>query len=901
MEMVKVRLEAQKLAASVVSAINTIYSNNSWAKKRAGEESLWWEINCSVSSITVARDPSSKDPEYATPTQRQHAVHLKFRRTVGYPWQLENPLELEALLGLWVWSLISDPTMETQDTYSHLTRSRATEIATRRIVSTAEYVESIRVWLGDANPGLQGSTLGLETEGGRPADVFIHNQSKPGTHTYKYNLSGFGQASGFDYALLKTRLSNDLGPRHLATAARFFGWHNMESAQTQDSQPTTKPIRIFSADTDCSLLSSCAHEIFGYFIKAILDSGYAQELGDIVIEQDRRGFRLDNSFVAELTKSFTESRLGSRTEALLCILPSVIARLQLPSAKSCLEAASNTAKEHRKRKEWKDAELVLKWAWEICRNSEPQGGEELTEDYTSRAAIALGELYRWALMDETARNFGSNGISWLLGQKEFLSEACCEVIDRYDTIRRCFDNEDDTKDHLAATLLRLTRGTSTMGREAKGDTLIRAAKKGWTEVVLALLESATEPDFKDLDSRTAISYAAESGTVEVTKILIRAGAFPDPRDNDGFTPMMFAIYGGHEVVVRLLLQNDRVDINSTNNDGRTPLHIALKKGHVAIAHLLVSSNKCDLNGRNGHGYGPLSIAARYGHKAVVKQLLDTGKVDLGPPSSSWGPLRLAASCGHAAVVRLLLESGKFDMDSSPRSTAPNWAISDAAEEGQEATVQLLLESGTVDLDDDTWPPRAVEKAAGNGHKGVVKLLLESGRLDLNGDTWSRAFKKGLIKAVGSGHEGVVKLLLESGKVSLDGDILPEVSQALRRAAETRHEGVLKLLLESGKADLGRDSLSAGTLKRAAESGYKGVVELLVKSGYVHVDVRETRGRTLLHIAADNGWESVVKLLLETGKLNPDAVDNYGQTAMQLATKYRRTHVVKLFQDHGYQI
>ncbi|KAH8659516.1 hypothetical protein BGZ61DRAFT_303571, partial [Ilyonectria robusta] len=167
------------------------------------------------------------------------------------------------------------------------------------------------------------------------------------------------------------------------------------------------------------------------------------DFGSIDIQQETQHFRLENNLVSELANLFTESQLGPREDALLCVLPPIISRLTLSSAGSALAAARKSANQHRRRDEWMQAETVLRWAWRICTEPQPSRASAdrpiLAHKHTERAAIALGEIYRWALQgNDTTKKFGLDGIKWLSGQKSGRSQpltvAVDKIIDRYNGI-----------------------------------------------------------------------------------------------------------------------------------------------------------------------------------------------------------------------------------------------------------------------------------------------------------------------------------------------------------------------------------------------------------------------------------------------------------------------------------
>jgi ankyrin repeat protein len=354
--------------------------------------------------------------------------------------------------------------------------------------------------------------------------------------------------------------------------------------------------------------------------------------------------------VSEIIEVFTERQLGSKEDALLCILCPIIHQLRLPSRESALVAARRNANYHRKRNEWTQAETVLRWAWRTCSEPQHHTGRDdcqndqqpLADEITQKAAIALGELYRWALRDNKTKEFGFRGIKWLSAQKGDLKEpvtAVGMILDRYNNIAKKIEQDSNTSDSelpstatddLTTTLLYLTRSTP-MTAEEKGKALCLAAEHGWTEAVLALLELGAEPDFKDpsKDFRTALSQAAQNERIDTMKELLDWGAFPNSGDEKNRTPLSYASETGSTLAAKTLLEDQRVDSDAKDQQGRTPLLWAEKNGHQAVAQLLIDSGKVDLDVRDNESKRtPLLWAARNGHQAVVQLLVNSGKVDL---------------------------------------------------------------------------------------------------------------------------------------------------------------------------------------------------------------------------------------------------------------------------------
>ena len=81
---------------------------------------------------------------------------------------------------------------------------------------------------------------------------------------------------------------------------------------------------------------------------------------------------------------------------------------------------------------------------------------------------------------------------------------------------------------------------------------------GLREVMIALLKNGHDPNFKDTNGQTPLSWAAENGHEAVVKLLLEKGAELESKDSkdasNGWTPLSWAAYNGHEAVAKLLLK-----------------------------------------------------------------------------------------------------------------------------------------------------------------------------------------------------------------------------------------------------------------------------------------------------------------------------------------------------------
>ncbi|KAJ5641883.1 hypothetical protein N7490_005883 [Penicillium lividum] len=844
-EMVQVRGESRHLAALIEATVKSIFSKAKVKKPWKDASSMFWGIDCTLCE-------KSKD---TTMSWNKHTVYLEFTRDPynrRSPWKLKNKQGLEAVLGLWVWSLKSDPAIEIEDLVTGLKRSTAGDIQARRIIPTDQAIKpDLRIWLGDDDNITEYNLYSASSNLRDPSTVWTKTGGNDVRHIEKISSSMRSVSS---------------------PQIRFFGWKAAQLPQSQNSAV----VSLWSAPIKGSLVSPCAQEVFASFIASILD--IVDDIGPVDV-QEAETFRLENILVTEIVGLFTEMQLGSRQEALLCVMPLMIPQLKMRSAESALEAARTSANQRRRHREWKKAEEVLKWAWSICTESRPSCSSPvdnregqmlgLEDRLAEQATITLAELYRWALMYDAKSSFGRNGISWLKTKKSSQSVAVGEVIDRYvDVANRIARNEVSHSDFLTVMengcvtselLLLLTQSASKMKSEQKGKALCLAVKHRCAEVVRALLELGSEPDFQDTGGRTALSYAAAQGDESIVKELLQWGGFPNSEDILHRTPLSYASEAGFHRVTELLLRDNRVSPDSTDINGWTPLFWAAQNGNEPIVKQLLQNNKVDPGVKDSEGWTPLLLAAQSGYRTVVEQFIRSDKVDLNAKDSDGcTPLLWAAQKGYTAIVKLLLETGQADLDTK---------------------------------DSDGWTPLYL--AAYNGHEAVVKLLLETKKVDP--DLKNRFGRTPLWYAAQKGYEVVVEHLLRSEKVDPNAKD-NNGCMPLLWAARNGHEAVVKLLLQKDNVDPDSKDGKVTPLWYAARNGHAAVVKQLLETKKVDPNIMDIYGRTPLLWAAQNGHEGIVEQLLQDVRTDPEAKDNEGWTPLLWAARNGHGAVVKQLQS-----
>ena len=831
-EMVEVRQTAQKLSEAIENTINVVFKSASIKEEWRDAERIWWGSNCH----SFVKDSSTSHDNQTVALEDPQQIFLELHREKinannKTPWRFKNKLELEGLLGLWVWSLKFDQ-LDRYGLLSHPTGSKAA----KRIVGTSQDKADLGMWLrSEAVGSLKECTLAVGSK----------NFSHPG--------SLWRETSQCEYSPLPE--IDDHTNNHF----RVFGWHTTEY---KSHGQTSGILKVLCADTETSLISSCGQEIFGSFITSILS--IALNIGNFDVKEEGDNVWLNSNLASEIINLFVAQDLGSSEDAVFCVVPPMMTACQESKSfvVTMVEAAKDSGTKHRKDGEWKRAESVLKWALEVCiRPSATQWDDSnLAEGQPVQAAVALCELYRWALRERGWKQFGINGIAALSNQEGF-HEDVQKVIARYKIIVNDSEPHDDVDTRLmemskykdlSATLRCLT-WSEPVSKESKGYALCQSAAHGWTEVILVLLELGVDINFMDANGRTALSYAAECGNTESLRVLMKYDASPNVRDMEGRTPLLYAAKKGFEPIMRILIGTPSVNLSMQDRKGNSPLGFAAQRGLKTILQLLLDAG-VDINAANGEWGTELQKASYEGDESAVKLLLEAG-ADVNAQGEYGSALAAASYKGDQSVIKILLEAGaEVNTQGEYRS-----ALAAASCKGDESVIKMLLEAGADVNAQAGFHGSALAAASEGGHKAVVKLLLDLGA-DINMET--KEHGSTLTVASRGGDVSLVKLLLEAGADVNASREWQHHDTPLTAASGWDHEPVVKLLLEAGADVNARGGFYDYALMAASDRGNEAIVKLLLEAG-AEINVVGSCG-TALERASTKRHESVVKLLLEAG-------------------------------------
>lgn len=914
---VHVRNNARKLSTAICSAASILHK---------GQISKRYEL--SVQALSGAHQYRSMDTLLPLMPPPQDS----FQAT----WHTDSAM-LEAILGLWMWSLIYDPESLAIDNYGN-TISMAEGIKQARIIAAKTrqkpYGQPLMdLWFGPDTVHLSDGMITLpqrESHGGL-ADL---------RHTNDEEIP--------------------LGPR---SKVRFFGWDAIhqelvsEAMNVGSDTPTThqtSPVpptsmHIQFVYTEQSLIEICMQELFTAIIMSLLS---LVGTGETTFSESDGRVRMKNPVVASLAAVFTEASLGTRSDALMCLVPALGEKC-LPTHDDLLSGLVKEAKAYRKSLEWERAETLLRWACEYFIEAHIQ-------DKTSTSATDIGspikqifretmEFYRLFLAsyfagdqkEKEKKVFAANGFSWV-------EEKYKQVRDVYiSELHGCYQyvlnsNNPRPKDEwlLKKEFIQAIRerrrkdalywlcfldasdfhrgdetnraGTGRYGR--LDEALPLCVRNEWDELTQACLEMDANPSGKDQEGRTALSYSAELGLDRWVTRFIKIGKSLDERDRNFMTPFDWAVKGKHLKSIFDLMKSGKIYYAHS-------LWSPKYEHDKAYVQFLLENNIDNMSWRTFFGE-----KVDQGDEITVKLLLDHDASACFREYSQTPVYRSLVNENYS-MLRLLLEKGAntsltsfeelplrvreaadvpgFEFSFSPWRTP----LARAAGCGDIGLVQLLLKAGAATEEyslGNTVGDPPIYWALRMGHPAIVRILLEYGASVTREKTGSSL--RPLTFAAIMGEVESVKVLLEYDKdiesahrgLTVDYDnyggphrdgVGLEVYTPLTWAAKYGQHSTIRTLLEEGAADIEGRSGDATPLWAAAEEGHIASVLLLLQKG-ANIENKDKKGRTALEAAAMKGQEEAVRVLFEKGG-NIHHRNNAGDTLLWTAAWYGQQGVVKL--------
>ncbi|KAF6826344.1 ankyrin repeat domain-containing protein 28 [Colletotrichum plurivorum] len=305
-EMVRVRQTAKRLALSIESVANTVFQvaprmKDGWQDATT----IRWVFDCGVSTNHCF-------DSFDSGSQQARKVTVKLTRNAhpngdgGGSWKIQNKSDIEAILGLWAFSVFSDRK-------SGIITESFYVVDYKRLVflSHDRQEPNFRFWTGGRLP--------LEFEEFDLQGV-VDEDWEPST------LWSVPDGEGNDQSLFQSPIKTWEQHTLSGKQQRFFGWYTGEPSSTLPSPGKGNPVthHAWAVDANSDLVSMCAQEVVGVFVKTVLEA--TLDIGHVDVDESSEELRIRSRLVSELVSGITETELTSRDDALLCVLPQIVSK-----------------------------------------------------------------------------------------------------------------------------------------------------------------------------------------------------------------------------------------------------------------------------------------------------------------------------------------------------------------------------------------------------------------------------------------------------------------------------------------------------------------------------------------------------------------------------------------------
>jgi ankyrin repeat protein len=217
--------------------------------------------------------------------------------------------------------------------------------------------------------------------------------------------------------------------------------------------------------------------------------------------------------------------------------------------------------------------------------------------------------------------------------------------------------------------------------------------------------------------------AAGSGNRAQVQRCLQDGASPAAEHGRHHrTPLHAAAEGGHVEVVQLLLDDQRVFVDTQDFNGCTPLHLACANGRFQVFQLLIDHG-AQPNIKDSKGSASLHTASYSGSVEMVQQLLQLPHVrELVNAPAGMGntPLHLACRQGDSQVAQLLVAASA---DATAKTEGGATPMYEAVSGKHVEVVEVLLAAGVSAGAPIKGSQTGLHVAAHHGYSTILQQLL----------------------------------------------------------------------------------------------------------------------------------------------------------------------------------
>ncbi|WP_338957907.1 ankyrin repeat domain-containing protein [Spiroplasma endosymbiont of Tiphia femorata] len=260
--------------------------------------------------------------------------------------------------------------------------------------------------------------------------------------------------------------------------------------------------------------------------------------------------------------------------------------------------------------------------------------------------------------------------------------------------------------------------TSYPDKNTSGNTpLMKAAKKGYLNIVKFLVENDADVNQINLRGETALDRAIENGHLDVIKFL--KSCSPQAREREKNKQLMNAVKENDLEKIKLLLLNN-ANVNYTNSD-------------IFTYTYRIKENSFQKNIKIGSGNSALTKAAKKGYLNIIKFLVENdADVNHIINYNKESALTRAAQNNHLDVIKFLVEN---NADINHTNQNGKTALILIADNNNIEGVKFLIENGAkIECIDNFW--ESINKVNLEVKEYLQSWILNSSKNEINSPNYS---------------------------------------------------------------------------------------------------------------------------------------------------------------------
>ncbi|KAI2820682.1 hypothetical protein CBS115989_3518 [Aspergillus niger] len=502
-----------------------------------------------------------------------------------------------------------------------------------------------------------------------------------------------------------------------------------------DKNPGNKEILVVK--TQNNLETMAAQDIYIHFLRSVLQDFETIGSDVDVRSGSQNGYIAYSSRIDELVACFESGNLGSREDALLCIVPVLKARKLLPELAADSHRVRAQIERFISNDEWSEAFAIVRW---LCERSEGQEFE--------RSVYELGYLCQRAIqhIEDAVRKEGLdvllsllqgdlrltyfNGIKsvrpvdWMKSRHQ---QAWWSEFSRQLGYITWHISNNKVDRHQMKASIESVANFEDLGLPVPGCDDEQNKKKCAEQTILGWLTHGADIMFErqvpGCEDQLCLEWVIQNGQLAICHwLLVKWAEVGQHYGAMAQKAFVFAARCGADSAIQTLIRHG-ANINNQEYEGYTALYeLVANQEFEATRRLLANGADADL-GIKSSGIAPLGISAGQGDERITRLLLDHGaKIDR-QDRQGFSVLHLAVRHDQLAIVRLLLDRGGYIDNVAGDGRTP---LTHASSDNQKEMVELLLNYGArVNVQDDCGCTPLTLAVYNYASVDIIRLLLDN--------------------------------------------------------------------------------------------------------------------------------------------------------------------------------